>query len=111
MNAHPILGPDEAELTGVWRFQAGRITADATCERIHWLIEHVLRKVADSPGPGAWETLFQDPNDGRYWERVYPQSEMHGGGPPRVKALAVDEAQRRYGIASRAGCETGLPMA
>ena len=91
------LQANESELTGVWRFKDGRMRADVTCERIHWLIDRVFRKVADSPGSGAWETLYQDPNDGRYWERVYPQSEMHGGGPPRLNALSVEEAQKKYG--------------
>jgi hypothetical protein len=34
-----------------------------------------LRQIAVSEGSGGWETLFQDPNDGRYWERTFPQSE------------------------------------
>jgi len=98
MNAYPVLQPNETELSGAWRLQDGRMTADATCERLQWLIDRVLKKVADSPCAGAWEALYQDPSDGRYWERVFPQSEMHGGGPPRMNALAVDEAQRKYGV-------------
>lgn len=98
MNAYRQLQPDETELTGAWRFQNGRVTADATCERIQWSIDRVLKKVANSPSAGAWETPYQDPADGRYWERVYPQSEMHGGGPPRMNSLAVVEAQRKFGV-------------
>jgi hypothetical protein len=98
MNTHLTLRANETELTGVWRFEDGSMTADATCERIHWLLDRVLKKVADSPGAGSWETLYQDPNDGRYCGRVYPQSEMHGGGPPRINALTVEEAHRKYGV-------------
>jgi len=99
MNSNLTLQSNETERTGAWRFEDGRMTADATCERIQWLIEHVLKKVASGPGSGAWEALYEDPNGGRYWECVYPRSEMHGGGPPRIRALAVDEAQRKCGLA------------
>ena len=71
---------------------------DVTCERIKWLINNYLRKVADSPQWGAWETLYQDPADGRYWERTYPQSELHGGGPPQLRCLALNEAKQKYGL-------------
>jgi hypothetical protein len=87
----------ETNLTGNWIVQNGRMAGDITCQRIEWLISHYLRKVADSPKVGAWETVYQDPSDGRYWERTYPQSEMHGGGPPRLHTLTNDEFKRRYG--------------
>ena len=47
---------------------------------------------------GAWETLFRDPDDGRYWERVYPQGDLHGGGPPQLQVIDEAEAKRKYGI-------------
>jgi hypothetical protein len=39
-----------------------------------------------------------DPDDGRYWERTYPQSEKHGGGPPQLKCLTFQEASKKYGV-------------
>jgi len=91
------LRPQETDLTGAWVVQDGRVTADTTGQRIEWLIEHYLSKVADNPSTGGWATAYQDPNDGRYWERTYPQSEMHGGGPPRLHVLTNDEFRRKYG--------------
>ena len=91
------LVPSETELTGNWHVQNGQARRDATCERIEWLISCHLQKIADSPQWGAWETLYIDPYDGRYWERIYPQGEMQGGGPPQLKCLTPDEATQKYG--------------
>ena len=91
------LQPNERVLTGNWLVQAGHARRDATCERIEWLTAHQLRKIADSPQWGAWKTLYRDLDDGRYWERTYPQSEMQGGGPPQLRHLTIDEAKQKYG--------------
>ena len=65
--------PHERMLTGRWVDVDGEIRHDETCERIEKLVGGHLVEVAVSPQSGAWETLFRDPDDGRYWERVYPQ--------------------------------------
>jgi hypothetical protein len=51
--------------------------------------------VAVGPESGARETLYRAPDDGRYWEWTYPQSEMHGGGPPQLKYLTYQEASKK----------------
>jgi hypothetical protein len=74
----------------------GKMTADDTSVRIDWLVKHVLTEIAtDFSG---WDVLYQDPKDGRYWELTYPQSEMHGGGPPRLRYMPEEEARKKYGI-------------
>jgi immunity protein 27 of polymorphic toxin system len=98
MNAQIIkLQPNEKILTGRWQVADGRARADAICDRIDWLIAHHLQKVADNPQSGAWETLYRDPDADRYWERTYPQGEMHGGGPPQLQRLTFQEARKKYG--------------
>lgn len=92
------LHSDEQRLTGSWIEENGKVCGDAISERIDWLLAHHLRKVVDSPQWGAWETLYQDPNDGRYWERTYPQGDLHGGGPPELRCLSAEEARQRYGL-------------
>ena len=88
--------PSETELVGHWISAGGGQSGDATCERIHWLAEHHLRKVAVSKEWGGWLTLYQDPDDGRYWERTYPQGEMQGGGPPQLTQISGENARAKY---------------
>jgi len=47
---------------------------------------------------GGWSRLYLDPVDGRYWELIYPQSEIHGGGPPRLAHISADAAKIKYGV-------------
>jgi hypothetical protein len=89
--------PQETNLTGKWIAENGQIRADVTCERIQWLTSHHLKKITISKESGGWETLFQDPDDKRYWEQFYPQSQIHGGGPPALKYLSSEEAKTKYG--------------
>jgi hypothetical protein len=90
------LSPEEIELVGEWVTAHGQTRADSTCARIQWLTAHHLRTVAISKQWGAWETLFQDPDDGRYWELTYPQGELHGGGPPTLRYISKEGARRKY---------------
>ena len=91
------LNSDETELIGKWIADGVQVRADPTCERIQWLTSRHLQKVTISKQWGAWETLFRDPDDGRYWEQTYPQSHMHGGGPPTLKCLSKEQAKAKYG--------------
>jgi hypothetical protein len=91
------LQSDDSLLTGYWLVQNGKAHGDAACERIEWLLSHHLLKVADSLEGGGWETLYRDPDDGRYWERTFPQGELQGGGPPQLRCLTADEARQKYG--------------
>ena len=89
------LKPNETDLLGKWVVVDGNVIGDTTTERIEALVEERLEKIAvDATG---WETLYRDPNDGRYWELTYPQGEMHGGGPPRLTYLSYEAARAKYG--------------
>ena len=88
----------ETELTGKWVAKGGQLYRDEVCERIEFLIANYLEQVAMSEQWGAWETLFQDPDDKRYWERTYPQGELQGGGPSRLRCLPFGEACEKYRI-------------
>jgi hypothetical protein len=88
------LKPNETDLLGKWEFIAGSVVRDATCERIETLVEHYLQKVAvDESG---WDTLYKDPEDNRYWELTYPNSDWHGGGPPRLTYLSDEQVKAKY---------------
>jgi hypothetical protein len=89
--------PNEFQLTGKWLSRDGRVVADETCARINELIHSHLKQLGrDASG---WNVLYRDPEDGRFWELTYPQSDLHGGGPPQLQCLALDEAKTRYGNA------------
>lgn len=92
------LQPQETDLVGRWISIGPTVRADEACRRIEWLVKDVLEEVAVSPQWGAWETLFRDPEDGRFWERTYPEGHMHGGGPPRLTCISPEEARAKYAI-------------
>ena len=87
--------PSETLLTGRWINQSGRLVADDVCKRIAALTKAHLQEIGrDSSG---WNTLYRDPSDGRCWELSYPQSELHGGGPPELRSLNAEEVRKKYG--------------
>jgi hypothetical protein len=88
------LRPEETDLLGRWVVVNGKVVGDETTERIEWLVSNYLEKVAVK---GGWDTLYKDPQDGRYWEHIYPESHMHGGGPPRLMYLSHEQVAERYG--------------
>ena len=90
------ISPEETELVGRWETVGGAVLADAAAKRIAELTRTYLTKVAVNES--GWETLYQDPTDLRFWELTYPHGEMHGGGPPMLKSLSVQEARSKYGV-------------
>jgi hypothetical protein len=88
------ISPEETEIIGSWETVAGRVTKDEQAHRVESLVRGYLKPVANSSG--GWERLFKDPADGRFWELTYPNSELHGGGPPKLAVLTKEEATRRY---------------
>ena len=89
------IGSCEEEIHGVWVRHGDHAEGDPSCERIEELITtHLLELGCD---PTGWDTLFVDPDDGRLWERTYPQSHMHGGGPPMLSHLSEKQAREKYG--------------
>ena len=89
------LKPEETDLLGKWEVVAGNVVGDVNSERINDLVERYLEKVVvDATG---WDTLYRDPDDGRYWELTYPESSLHGGGPPRLTYLSHKQARAKYG--------------
>ena len=90
------LRPEENDLTSAWLVEGDQVIADEVCQRIDLLVEGHLQLI-DSADAG-WSRLYLDLADGRYWELTYPQSEMHGGGPPRLAHISADAAKIKYGV-------------
>lgn len=89
------IDPSETVLTGQWILQSERPVADDVCKRILALTSSHLVEVGRDAS--VWNALYRDPNDGRYWELTYPQSELQGGGPPQLRCVTADEARQKYG--------------
>jgi hypothetical protein len=43
-----------------------------------------------------WRVLHRNPKTGEYWEESFPESELHGGGPPVFKKISEEEAKRKF---------------
>jgi hypothetical protein len=89
------LRADERVICGQWELVGGKVEADENCRRIEELTQRYLHEIARDPS--GWDTLYVDPSDGRFWELTYPDSESHGGGPPRLECLPRDQAREKYG--------------
>ena len=88
------INQNEIEIQGSWQLIGSSIKADSISERIELLITQYLIELAKDES--GWYTLFQDPEDNRYWELSYPESELHGGGAPCLKCLLESEAREKY---------------
>jgi hypothetical protein len=91
-----MIGPEEKEIIGNWVEKNSQVVEDAACERVKTLTEHYLVRLGVGEESGGWETLFRDPDDGRFWMRTYPHSEWHGGGPPALIQLSLEEARIKF---------------
>jgi hypothetical protein len=83
------ISAEETSIIGQWISSEEGIIIDDACKRIEWLISEVLEKTGVDAS--SWETLYRDPKDDRKWVLYYPQSEMHGGGPPSLKVVSDEE--------------------
>jgi hypothetical protein len=96
VDGRSMIRPDETEIRGAWIVREGRVEADHNCQRIEHLVRASLLEVGrDASG---WDVLYVDSRDGRYWELTYPESQLHGGGPPLLRHLAAVDARRRYNL-------------
>jgi len=90
-----MIDSKESQIRGKWTVIGNNVEADANCLRIERLIKNELHEVARDPS--GWDVLYIDPVDARHWELTYPDSELHGGGPPMLKHLTKEEARSKYG--------------
>ena len=90
------LNPNETSIEGKWNFDGSSMNSDDSCKRIEWLINNKLIEI--SVNGDDWETVYQDPEDRRYWLLSYPQSQMHGGGPPYLAVISEKEAQVKFDV-------------
>lgn len=74
----------EKEIIGKWVFKNGKIFADSNCEAIKSMIKNDLSEIEISED--GWTKIYQHTN-GSIWELSYPESHLHGGGPPKLTRI------------------------
>ena len=79
--------PSPTELNDIWSFANGRMVERGDGATITRLLEHELESVRTEDG--GWTTIYRHRDTGELWELSYPQSEMHGGGPRRLRLLTT----------------------
>ncbi|GEM_PF-1103287 len=55
--------------------------------------KHFVQIVVDDVN---WKILHRDPSTGEYWKEFFPDSEMHGGGPPVFERISEEDARREF---------------
>jgi len=90
-----MLKTSETKLIGKWQQHDNTFTHDDTCRRIDFLVNNYLLKIGSRED--GWAILFKDPIDMRLWELTYPNSHIHGGGPPSLCCIPLLDAKTRYG--------------
>lgn len=89
-----VLRPHETELRGWWTLIGGRMKPDEMCHRIERLTSSALKPLALSAAGGR--ALYEDPQDKRLWERIYPIDEMSGETPQRLVVTTLEAAVAQY---------------
>lgn len=88
------LKPEETELVGMWLDLGLKVMGDAVADRVEWLTETHLEKLAENREELA--ELYRDPRDLRLWEKILP----FAGGPPTLRCLTAADAAARFGVAA-----------
>lgn len=88
------IAPSEILLTGQLLSREGHVVGDEICQRIDELVGSHLKELGRDVS--GWDALYRDPDDGRFWELIYPQSYLQGGGPPQLRCLSLAEAKLKY---------------
>lgn len=88
------LSCNEEKLVGNWIEDNGSVVQDVVCDRIQQLIGSYLEEIVVDGE--KWTALYRNPHDGSYWELTYPQSHMHGAGPPMLQRVSDTDAHKKY---------------
>lgn len=87
-------------LRGRWIVVDGTVVGDDTCALVREMVAQKLKRLAERDG--GWRVLFWDPYEDVYWELTYPESDLHGGGPPELSELSAEQVAAAYPEASEA---------
>jgi hypothetical protein len=82
--------PFLTELNDVWVLHDGKMIAEGDARTIDSLLEAKLIELRK----GNWAILYRHRDTEELWDLVYPQSEMHGGGPRRLRRLDHNDPEK-----------------
>ncbi len=71
------------ELNDEWVLIDGRIAAEGDAKTIDTLLQTELFELKK----GNWAILYRHKDTEELWDLVYPQGELQGGGPRRLRRL------------------------
>jgi hypothetical protein len=74
----------DGEIIGKWSFENGEIIPDDNCHLIEKMLQNELKELESIQD--SWTKIYEEQN-GTLWELTYPESHLHGGGPPKLKRL------------------------
>jgi Immunity protein 27 len=78
------MAPSE-DLRDVWYSEDGKMTARGDAKAIDEMLATKLEKIRVDPV--NWIVVFRHRDTNQLWELRYPQSELHGGGPRRLRLI------------------------
>jgi hypothetical protein len=78
---------DRADLVDQWIMRGSRMSLEGDARDIDALLSNELIRMTATDG--GWRILYRHRTTGALWELSYPQSEMHGGGPRRLRELTL----------------------
>lgn len=73
------------DLRDVWYSESGKMAARGDAAVIDDLLATKLEEI--KVDPVNWIVIFRHRDTNQLWELSYPQSELHGGGPRRLRLL------------------------
>ena len=73
------------DLRDVWYSEDGKTTARGDAAAIDEMLSTKLEKIRTEEN--GWIVIYRHRDTNQLWELSYPQSELHGGGPRRLRLI------------------------
>lgn len=77
-----------SDLRDIWISEDGKMIARGDAAAIDDMLATKLEKV--SSNASGWLVVYRHRETSQFWELSYPQSEMHGGGPRRLRLMGEE---------------------
>ena len=75
---------NDREIIGKWELKNGKIIADLNCQLIESMLKDDLSELMTAED--GWTKQYKGKEDD-IWELTFPQSNLQGGGPPKLTII------------------------